>query len=86
MIIPDHKRITTVILSRLKNNKTESMAVKPEKSVEGVDELEIAAQDLLQAINDKSVLGVKAALKSFMDLIQEDDAEEDSKDELAEDK
>ena len=84
MIIPDKKKATTIILSRLKSGTPQNMPVKPETDAHEKPEdepLAIAAQDLLQAINDKSVMGVKEALRSFMDLIQSDDEKLDAESE-----
>jgi hypothetical protein len=71
VIIPDSKRATTLILSRLSNGKRAEMPVNPEVEAHpdpNDEPLTIAAQDVMQAFNDKSILKLRDAMKAFFDL------------------
>lgn len=63
MIIPDKKKVATVILAGLKPHDEE-----PEKKVSSVPEgLKSSAEDILSAIENKSAESLAQALQSFWD-------------------
>jgi hypothetical protein len=66
MIIPDNKRkLSTIIISRMKDGESKEIEAKPEADMRGEEELDAIAMDLMDAINSKSVMGIKDALKAF---------------------
>lgn len=78
MIIHDKKKVTSLILSRMKDGIEKRMPVKSEVEVQADDDhpLTIAAQDVMQAFHDKSVLSLKASLCAFIDLHTQEEATE----------
>jgi len=80
MIFPDAKKAATVILSRSKGEgDNTSMPVKSEVNMDGDDSagLTAAAEDIMQAFHDKSVEGLKSALKAFVSQCDDDEPEGD---------
>jgi hypothetical protein len=65
MMIPDRKKISTIIMARM--DKKPDVAVKPEEDLRDEDPLDIVAQELLSALEQKSVMGIKDALRSFFE-------------------
>ena len=63
MIIPDHKKTVSVILSKMGQKPDEK-----ENMGENVEALHVAAEDLINAIHDKNALAVAEALKAFIEL------------------
>lgn len=77
MIFPDKKKAVTVILSRFgKDGSSKEMPVKPEEGeaspVKGI------AEDMMQALHDKSVMGLEGALSALISHIQVMDEEQDA--------
>ena len=84
MIISDGKKVAALILARKDGGSESKMPVKNEDEINPSDEaLHAIAEDFLQAVNDKSVLGVKSALQAFVQEIQASDEKQDE--ELMED-
>lgn len=75
MILPDKKKATSLIISRMDGPDME------DSEDESMDKTELKdiAQQLMGAINNKSSIDVMDALNSFMKLIQEEDEEQDTK-------
>jgi hypothetical protein len=77
----DDKRSTaSLILAKMKDGKSKTQEVKPTVGM-GDDEdaqgMRAAAEDLLQAIQDKDPQGLMMALKAFLSLADSDDDEQD---------
>lgn len=66
MIIPDDKKkVTTLILSRMKKDGgIQNTEAKPEQSME-MDPLDAICEDFLHAIGSKSIQGIKDAMNAF---------------------
>ena len=76
IMLNDKKKMSSIILSRMKDGKSQDQEVKAsEETPEAHDDLSVAAEEIMQAINDKDVPALKAALKSFFDMC--DDAEDE---------
>ena len=63
--------MTGLILARMKDGAEKQMSVKNEAEMhpsKDDEPLTIAAQDMMQAFHDKSVLGLRDALRAFIDL------------------
>ena len=78
IMLNDKKKMSSIILSRMKDGKSQDQEVKPsEETPEAHDDLSVAAEEIMQAINDKDVPALKAALKSFFEMAdsQEDESE-----------
>ena len=78
IMLNDKKKMSSIILSRMKDGKSQDQEVKAsEETPEAHDDLSVAAEEIMQAINDKDVPALKAALKSFFDMAdsQEDESE-----------
>lgn len=74
------KKIVSVIGS-MKKGKSMDVASETQPPGQEVDPgLKAAAEDLLQAINDKSVIGIATALKAAMDMSDSDDSEPSDED------
>jgi len=75
----DKKKAAMVIISKMGKHQE----VKNEESMESGDDsmatYQAFAQDIMQAINDKSVIDLANVLKSFHEMIEEMDEVEDSK-------
>jgi hypothetical protein len=76
----DKKSMASMILARMKDGKTKTQEIKPSINV-GEDEsdqgLRAAAEDILQAVQDKDVNALVMALKSFCKMADSDDDQED---------
>lgn len=71
----DKKKTAMIILSKMGKDQE----VKQEsESDESLDMYKAFAEDLMQAINDKSVQGVAEVFKSFHELMEEMDEGEDA--------
>ena len=83
MFFPDKKKTVTVILSKMKPGGEETrQEIKPEESISDTDQiLQSIAEDILQAVSDKSAISLKDALKAFLDQIQLLDHEQDEEQE-----
>lgn len=78
MIIGDKKKAVGMILGRM--HKDGSQSLSSEVPMDGdykSQSKKAVAQDLLKAIESKSVDGIAAALQSLCDLIQSEDVEQD---------
>ena len=85
IMLNDKKKMSSIILSRMKDGKSQDQEVKAsEETPESHDDLSVAAEEIMQAINDKDVPALKAALKSFFDMC--DDAEDEPEASEEEDK
>jgi hypothetical protein len=66
VIIPVKKNMSQAILSRLnKDGSEESMEVKPEERIEGPSPYRAMAEDLMQAVQDKSVDGIEQVFSAL---------------------
>jgi len=71
----DKKKTAMIILSKMGKDQE----VKDESETDDSLEMYKAfAEDLMQSINDKSVQGVAQVLKSFHELMEEKDEEQDA--------
>lgn len=79
MIFPDPKKSATMLLSKMnKDGESKEMEVAPESDLPGTDMgLKSAAEDVMQAIHDKSPHDLMVGLKSFFDMCDSDTEEED---------
>jgi hypothetical protein len=75
----DKKKTAMVILAKMgKDGKSENMEVKNEESMDDdVAEYKAVAEDMLQAINDKSVDKLMEVMKAFHEIIKHEDVEQD---------
>ena len=81
MIIPDTKKATTVILSRMKDGMSKDQPMKNEAAGPdaGIDPgLMAATQDIMQAFHEKSMHGLCEGLKSFIDQYEPSDESSES--------
>jgi hypothetical protein len=68
MIIPDSKRATTVILSRLGEKNRAPVEVKDETEIRPEDEaFRVIAEDIMQAFENKSTSELANSLRNFLD-------------------
>ncbi len=84
MIIPQKKISVVHILSRMKDGMEKRMPVKPEVEMNPSDDdkpLMIAAQDIMQAFNDKSVISLCSSLCAFIDLYNGEEETTEDKEE-----
>lgn len=79
MIIPDKKKAVTVILSKLgKGGDEKSQEVKPESAMgEHQEAMKTIAEDIMQAMQDKSAMDLANALEALVREIQAMDQEQD---------
>lgn len=76
MIIPDAKKRAMVILSKLRpDGSTSDQEVKPEAVDDTQEGLMSAAEDIMQAIQDKSPQGLMTALRAFLDQCESGEGE-----------
>ncbi len=82
MFLNDKKKAVSVILSRL-DKPGKDMEVKEEMEVgsEAGGELKMIAEDLMQAMESKSVVDVKGALEALCEYICTKDLKEESSEE-----
>lgn len=75
----DKKKTAMVILAKMgKDGKSENMEVKNEESMDDdVAEYKAVAEDMLQAINDKSVDKLAEVFKAYHTIIKHEDVEQD---------
>lgn len=75
----DKKKTAMLILAKMgKDGKSENQEVKNEESMdEDVAEYKAVAEDMLQAINDKSVDKLMEVMKAFHEIIKHEDIEQD---------
>jgi hypothetical protein len=74
----DKKKTAMLIISKMGKEQE----VKDEESMESDDNIETYkafAQDIMQAMNDKSIIDLAKVLKSFHEMIEEKDELEDNK-------
>lgn len=73
MIIPDKKKVATVILSRMgQNGQEQRTPAKPEDEIgEGDQALKSIADQILLAFENKSSHDLMLGLKAFFDELQE---------------
>jgi hypothetical protein len=77
MMIPDKRRVATMILSRMNGEGVMSdTEAKPQMDMREEGPLDIIAQDLLQAIQEKSVSGIKDAIRAMIVEINSSESEE----------
>jgi hypothetical protein len=79
MIIPDHKKVATIILSRMgKDGAEKSMDAPPEESMEdGKEGLDSAAEEMMMAMHSKSSVDFRKALCSFLDQYEASEGDSD---------
>lgn len=80
MFLPDKKKAVSVILSRMNGGKSKDLEKKPEESIDsGIkdDAFTTFAEDMMQAFQDKSVMGLAEVLESFFQYVQSKDVEQD---------
>ena len=75
----DKKKTAMLILAKMgKDGKSENMEVKNEESMdEDVAEYKAVAEDMMQAIQDKSVDKLMEVMKAFHEIIKHEDVEQD---------
>lgn len=75
----DKKKTAMIILAKMgKDGKSEHQEVKNEEGMdEDVAEYKAVAEDMLQAISDKSVDKLAEVLKAFHEIIKHEDIEQD---------
>lgn len=69
MIIPDSKKTVTMILSRMgEDRKMTDTEIKPERENREEDEgFRVIAEEILEAIQEKSTSGLARALRNFVE-------------------
>lgn len=75
MIIHDRKRTAGVILSKMGPSGMD----EPISEDSSGDDLKAIAQDMLKAFENKDSAMLVTALKAFMDCVEDEDEEQDSK-------
>lgn len=76
MIIPDKKKAISVILSKMnKDGSVTESHVAPETGAH--DEYTSFAEDIIHAIESKSVQKLASCLRAFHEMIAEEDKEQD---------
>lgn len=86
-MMPDKKKVSTVIIAKMRKDKPESVEEAPKGETGGEDDSSIAkqtaAEELLKAIEAKSVAGIAEAFSSMMELCHssEEESVEESADE-----
>ena len=75
----DKKKTAMLILAKMgKDGKSENMEVKNESGDdEDVAEYKAIAEDMMQAVQDKSVDKMMEVLKAFHEIIKHEDVEQD---------
>jgi len=71
----DKKKTAMVILSKMGKDQE---VKEEESSDESIEMYKAFAEDLMQAVSDKSVMGVAQVLKDFHELMEEMDEGEDA--------
>lgn len=77
MIIPDSKKVVSVILSKQGGGKMKDMEHASEESME-VSPLKVISEDFLMAISNKSSHDLSVALQALVSHIQALDEEQDA--------
>ena len=72
----DKKKSAMIILSKMGK---EQEVKEEESSDESLDTYKAFAEDIMQAVNDKSVVDLASILKSFHEMIEGQDEVEDTK-------
>jgi len=75
MMSDDKKKQATIIVASMKKPESEPM---PEKPSEDVSELEVAADEIMQALERKDSKAMSEALKSFIDMCKYESEPEES--------
>jgi hypothetical protein len=77
MIFPDKKKVASIILSRMGKDGVPKESKLPDGSG-SMDEYSAFAEDMLDAFKSESVERLAKILKSFHEMIKEEDVEQDS--------
>lgn len=75
MMADDKKKQATIIVASMKKPKSESA---PEQPSEDVSELEVAADEIMQALERKDSKAMSEALKSFVEMCKYESEPEES--------
>jgi len=68
VIIPDNKKVASVILSRMGKDESSDVPLKPEVELDPMDEgLKAAAEEALAAVKSGSAHDFMVALRSFFE-------------------
>ena len=68
MMLPEKKRISTVILSKMGDDgSSKDIQAAPEADMREEGPLDMIVMDLMSAIEKKSAMGIKDALRAFID-------------------
>ena len=76
----DKKSTASLILAKLKDGQTKTQEIKPTVGMGDDDDaagMRAAAEDLLQAIQDKDPQGLMMALKAFLSLADSDEDQDE---------
>lgn len=74
----DKKKTAMLILAKMgKDGKSENMEVKNENGDDEASEYKACAEDMMQAVQDKSVEKMMEVLKAFHEIIKNKDVEQD---------
>lgn len=74
----DKKKTAMLILAKMgKDGKSENMEVKNENGEDESSEYKACAEDMMQAVQDKSVEKMMEVLKAFHEIIKNKDVEQD---------
>jgi len=72
----DKKKTAMVILSKMGKDQE---VKEEESSDESIEMYKAFAEDIMQAVSDKSIMDLASVLKSFHEMIEEQDEVEDAK-------
>lgn len=85
MMMPDKKKISTVIIAKMRKDKPEEMQEAPRSEMGGEDDSSIAkesaAEELLKAIEAKNPAAIAEAFSSMMELCGGEEYEEEEESE-----
>lgn len=88
MMMPDKKKISTVIIAKMRKDKPEEMQEAPRSEMGGEDDSSIAkesaAEELLKAIEAKNPVAIAEAFSSMMELCGEHEVQESEEEESEE--
>ena len=84
-MMPDKKKISTVIIAKMRKDKPEEMQEAPRSEMGGEDDSSIAkesaAEELLKAIEAKNPAAIAEAFSSMMELCGGEEYEEEEESE-----
>jgi hypothetical protein len=85
MMLPDKKKVSAIIIAKMRKDKPDEMSEAPRGEYGGVEDdsvaKETAAEELLKAIESKSPAAIAEAFSSMMELCGHNDEESEQESE-----